>query len=98
MSGRLQSADLILVNDWSEVPDFESEAEEAAFWGTHGLGPTLLDQMGPLDDVLPPPRRRRRRFWQRIRVPAKMAATLSAAPEMHASYTRPGRVYRNDAA
>jgi hypothetical protein len=56
-----RSPDLIPIHDWSEVPDFESEAEEAAFWGTHGLGPALLDQMGPLDDVLPPPRLRRRR-------------------------------------
>jgi len=53
--------DLPEVNDWSEVPEFANEAEEAAFWGTHGLGERLLDQMGPIDDgSLPPPRERTR--------------------------------------
>lgn len=61
MSAKYRSPHLITVNDWSEVPAFATEAEEAAFWGTHGLSETLLNQMGPLDDVLPRPRRRRRR-------------------------------------
>jgi hypothetical protein len=62
MAARFRNENLIEVNDWSEVPEFDSEAEEAEFWGTHGLGQRLLDQMGPLDDVLPPPRPRRRRI------------------------------------
>jgi hypothetical protein len=61
MTARLRSEDLIEVNDWSEVPSFTNEAEEAEFWRTHGLGRPLLDQMGPLDDVLPPPRLTKRR-------------------------------------
>lgn len=42
-----------------EIPDFESEAEEAEFWATHSLGEGLLDKMGPVPgDVLPPARPR----------------------------------------
>jgi len=48
------------IQSWDDVPDFASEAEEAAFWATHGLGDELLDRMGPLDDVLPQPRPRTR--------------------------------------
>lgn len=56
-----RSDGLIPVNDWSEVPAFATEREEAEFWGTHRLGQSLLDQMVPLDDAdLPRPRRRRR--------------------------------------
>ena len=61
MSAKFRSPNLITVNDWSEVPAFATEAEEAEFWGTHGLSEALLDQMGPLDDVLPRPRHGRRR-------------------------------------
>src|SRR5689334_4881265 len=61
MSAKFRSPNLITVNDWSEVPAFTTEAEEAEFWGTHGLSEALLDQMKPLDDILPRPRRRRRR-------------------------------------
>lgn len=52
--------ELTEINSLDEIPDFASEAEEAEFWGTHGLGPALLDQMGPLDDVLPRARPRTR--------------------------------------
>ncbi len=52
--------DLIEINSLDEIPDFASEAEEAEFWATHGLGPALLDQMGPLDNVLPRARPRTR--------------------------------------
>lgn len=48
------------VNDWSEVPAFASEREEAEFWGTHCVGERLLEQFKPLDGVLPRPRRRTR--------------------------------------
>ena len=53
--------ELPTIDDWSEVPAFANEAEEAEFWGTHGLGERLLEQMGPVDDgSLPPPRERTR--------------------------------------
>ena len=48
------------VRSWDDVPEFANEAEEAKFWSTHGLGEEILDQMGPLDDVLPPARPRTR--------------------------------------
>jgi hypothetical protein len=45
------------INDWNEVRDFASEAEEAEFWSTHCLGDVLLAEMQPLPDgVLPAPR------------------------------------------
>ena len=41
------------------IPAFGSEAEEAAFWDSHELDETLLDQFAPLEEgVLPPPRQR----------------------------------------
>jgi CopG antitoxin of type II toxin-antitoxin system len=48
---------MIEIQSWDEVPEFTSEADEAEYWGTHGLGQALLDQMSPLSsDDLPPPR------------------------------------------
>lgn len=42
-----------------EIPDFESEEEEAEFWATHSLGDGFLDKMGPVpDNVLPSARPR----------------------------------------
>lgn len=50
-----------IVNDWSEVPRFANEDEEAAYWGTHSLGGRALESLGTLDDdELPPPRQRTR--------------------------------------
>ena len=57
---KVDERDLVEINSLDEIPDFTSEAEEAEFWSTHGLGDELLDQMGPLDDVLPPARPRTR--------------------------------------
>lgn len=61
MSARFRSRDLTPINDWSEVPQFANEADEAEFWRTHSLGERLLDQMRPIDEVLPQLKRRRRR-------------------------------------
>lgn len=33
---------LIPVNDWSEVPQFVNEEDEARYWDTHCLGEPLL--------------------------------------------------------
>ena len=50
------------VNDLSEVPDFTSDDEAAAFWDTHEMGPRWFDNVGELPDDpnLPPPRTRTR--------------------------------------
>jgi hypothetical protein len=55
-----RTASLIEINRWDEVPPFETEREEADFWGTHALGPALLDApgAGDFDNLLPPPRPR----------------------------------------
>lgn len=43
------------IQSWDDVPDFETEAEEAEFWDTHTLGERLLDRMEAIPDgVLPP--------------------------------------------
>lgn len=47
------------VNSPEEIPEFESEKEEAEFWSTHSFGEGLLEKMGPVPEgVLPPPRPR----------------------------------------
>lgn len=44
-----------------DIPDFQSEDEEHAFWSTHQLGEELLNATQPLArDLLPPPRERTR--------------------------------------
>jgi hypothetical protein len=55
------AAPMKVLESWDDLPDFVSEAEEAEFWGTHELGPKILDAMGSLDDVLgsPDPSRQR---------------------------------------
>ena len=40
----------IVVNSWDEVPDFQNEAAEAAFWGTHTLGEALLDTFAAVNE------------------------------------------------
>jgi CopG antitoxin of type II toxin-antitoxin system len=66
-SDSLTDDGLIVVNSEDEVPDFATEAEEAAFWDTHTFGPGLLARMkhlrGPDADpalvaALPPARPR----------------------------------------
>jgi len=37
-----QVDDLPEINSWEELPKFQSEAEEAEFWGSHAFGPDLL--------------------------------------------------------
>lgn len=31
------------IESWSEIPEFEDEKEEAAFWGDHSLDPRLMN-------------------------------------------------------
>ena len=47
------------INDWSEVPAFATEHEEAGFWSTHSLGERLLAQMAPVPEGKLPPARPR---------------------------------------
>ena len=47
--------DRIPVRSVEEIPDFASEAEEAAFWRTHRWDEALLDAAAPLPpDAFPP--------------------------------------------
>ena len=49
------------IQSWDEVPAFASEAEEARFWSTHGLGKGVAANMAPLPrGVLPEARPRPR--------------------------------------
>ncbi|MBJ7608145.1 MAG: hypothetical protein JF887_01770 [Candidatus Dormibacteraeota bacterium] len=36
------------VHSWSDIPEFPSEAEEAAWWSSHDLGDELLARMRPV--------------------------------------------------
>ncbi len=40
---------MILIHDLSEIPEFESEAEEHAFWGSHAFSDELLEKVGDGD-------------------------------------------------
>lgn len=47
------------VNSPEEIPEFESEKEEAEFWSTHSFGEGFLEKMEPIPEgVLPPTRPR----------------------------------------
>ena len=58
--------ELIEIHSLDEIPEFANEAEEAEFWASHAFGQEVLDQMGPLDDVLPPARPNTRRVSMRL--------------------------------
>lgn len=42
--------DLHEIHRWDEVPAFENEDDEDAFWSTHSLGDELLAQLKPVRD------------------------------------------------
>lgn len=47
------------VQQLTDIPDFQSDEEEHAFWSSHELAEDLLNAAQPLArDVLPPPRKR----------------------------------------
>jgi hypothetical protein len=52
--------ELIPVESFDDVPDFETEAEEHEFWSTHCFGEGILKDMKPVplegDNWLPPAR------------------------------------------
>lgn len=49
-----QKAKMKQIQSPDEIPAFRTEAEEAEFWSTHGLGDAMLERMAPLPlDVLP---------------------------------------------
>jgi hypothetical protein len=51
-----------------DIPQFTSEAEEAAFWSTHTFGPGLIAEMRPnFDPELPSPDEFRAELEQRRR-------------------------------
>lgn len=59
--GSKSTRSMRVVQRLGDVPDFETEAQEAYFWATHELGKEILEAMGPLEPgLLPPPRREQR--------------------------------------
>ncbi len=42
MSAATSSADMQIIRAWKEVPDFESDHDEAEFWATHQLDARLM--------------------------------------------------------
>jgi predicted DNA binding CopG/RHH family protein len=55
---RKQGATITEIHTLEEVPEFASEAEEAAFWDTHSFSDELWDSLPSAEDELPPPRSR----------------------------------------
>lgn len=39
------------IDSWDEVPAFAFEAEEAAYWQTHGPSETLLETFRPIAEI-----------------------------------------------
>ncbi len=50
--------ELVEIHSWDEVPAFNSEREEAEFWGSHSFGEEMLVEDSVGDPLLPPPRPR----------------------------------------
>jgi hypothetical protein len=50
---------LTTIHSLDEVPSFNAESEETAYWATHELGDEVLSQMNAVpEEVLPRPRTR----------------------------------------
>ena len=57
---RLSANGFALIEEPEHIPDFDNEAEEAAYWETHTLGEGVLKRLQPAREVdprLPPARR-----------------------------------------
>jgi len=59
--GSKSARSMDVVQRLEDVPDFETEAQEADFWATHELSEDILEAMRPLESgILPQPRREQR--------------------------------------
>jgi len=78
---------LEIVDNLADIPDFPDEGEEAAFWGSHRLSDTLLDQMQPLEADVAPPARATTSITLRVD-PALLARIQTHARQRHLPYQR----------
>lgn len=85
MKQMIETIDLPEVNSIDEIPAFASEAEEAEFWATHGIGEALLAEPGEEDPDLPPPRPRTSPVSVRFD-PATVARLRAVAELKHKGY------------
>lgn len=70
------------INSEEEIPDFETEEEEAEFWATHSFGEEYLEKMGPVPEgVLPPATRQPRSRPLSVRFDDEMIQRLKAVAE-----------------
>lgn len=48
----------IIITDFSQIPEFKSEAQKVEFWNTHAMSEELLDEtyIDEDDEDFPPPR------------------------------------------
>jgi len=70
------------ISSEEEIPDFETEEQEAEFWATHSLGERFLEKMGPIPEgVLPPATRRLRPGPMSIRFDDETIQRLKAVSE-----------------
>lgn len=59
----MKDQEFTVINDLSQIPDFNSEKEEAEFWDTHTLAAGMMTRGNAeaLNDLLPPTRSRAER-------------------------------------
>jgi predicted transcriptional regulator len=85
MSKRAEQVEII--ETLAAIPAFRDEAAEAAFWATHRLSATLLDQMQPLDGDNAPPARASKSVTLRMD-PALLARLQTLARQLQMPYQR----------
>lgn len=78
---------LHIIDKFADIPVFQDEAEEAAFWGTHRLSDALLDEMQPLESTVAPPARATTSVTLRMD-PALLARLQALARQRQMPYQR----------
>ncbi len=58
---------MLVVHDLADVPDFETDVEEAAYWDTHMVSPNLARRLPTDDGDLPPTRSLTDRYRAAVR-------------------------------
>src|SRR6185312_13341614 len=80
-------APLQIIHQLADIPAFADEAQEAAFWGTHRLSASLLEQPAPPTAEAAPPARATKSVTLRVE-PALLARLQTVARQRQVPYQR----------